>query len=217
MNLSEILNNRYSVKQFDATKKISNSDFKQVKELLRLSPSSINLQPWHFLIADTTEGKARIAKGTEVSFPFNSPKVLDASHVIVIAARTHADQAYLTRILEQEDKDGRFAAQEFKDQVQGGRKMFVDLHKYDLKDLSHWMEKQVYLNMGSLLLGVAALGIDACPMEGVDVKALDKEFDLHEKGYTALAVVSLGYRKDTDYNAKLPKSRFSEASIITKL
>lgn len=217
MNLIEILNNRYSVKEFDATKRISEEDFEQVKALLRMSPSSVNLQPWHFLIADTKEGKERIAKGTQGFFHFNTPKVLDASHVIVVAARTNADEAYIKSILDQEDKDGRFAAQEFKDQMHGGRMLFTNIHHYDLKDLPHWMEKQVYLNMGSLLLGAAALGIDACPMEGVDVKALDEEFCLREKGYTALAVVSLGYRKDSDFNAKLPKSRFPEETIITKL
>jgi nitroreductase/dihydropteridine reductase len=217
MNLTEILNNRYSVKEFDATKKISDTDFKQVKNLLRMSPSSTNIQPWHFLITDNKEGKNRIAKGTQGFFHFNTPKVLDASHVIVFAARTNADQTYMKSILEKEDKDGRFAAQEFKDQMHGGRMLFTNIHQYDLKDLPHWMEKQVYLNMGSLLLGVAALGIDACPMEGVDVKALDEEFGLREKGYTALAVVSLGYRKDSDFNAKLPKSRFSEETIITHL
>ena len=71
--------------------------------------------------------------------------------------------------------------------------------------------------MGSLLIGAAVLGIDACPMEGVDVKALDEEFSLREKGFTAIAVVSLGYRKDSDFNSKLPKSRFSEETIITIL
>lgn len=217
MNLTEILNNRYSAKEFDATKKISDADFQQIKDVLRLSPSSVNLQPWHFLIADTQEGKARIAKGTEGAFHFNTPKVLDASHVIVIAARTDADEDYMNSILEQEDQDGRFAAQEFKDQMHGGRMLFANIHRYDLKDLPHWMEKQVYLNMGALLLGAAALGIDACPMEGVDVKALDEEFSLREKGFTALAVVSLGYRKDSDFNAKLPKSRFPEETVITQL
>lgn len=217
MNLTEILNNRYSVKEFDTTKKISDSDFEEVKALLRLSPSSVNLQPWHFLIADTDAGKERIAKGTQGFFHFNTSKVLDASHVIVFTARTNTDQTYMKSILEQEDKDGRFATQEFKDQMHGGRMLFTDIHQYDLKDLPHWMEKQVYLNMGSLLLGVAALGIDACPMEGVDVKALDEEFGLRKKGYTAVAVVSLGYRKDTDFNAKLPKSRFPEETIITQL
>ena len=217
MNITEIVNNRYSAKEFDATKKISDADFQQIKDVLRLSPSSVNLQPWHFLIADTQEGKERIAKGTQGFFKFNTPKVLDASHVIVIAARTDANEDYMNSILEQEDQDGRFAAQEFKDQMHGGRMLFANIHRYDLKDLPHWMEKQVYLNMGALLLGAAALGIDACPMEGVDVKALDEEFSLREKGFTALAVVSLGYRKDSDFNAKLPKSRFPEETVITQL
>ena len=43
MNLTEILNNRYSAKEFDTTKKISDADFEQIKSLLRLSPSSTNL------------------------------------------------------------------------------------------------------------------------------------------------------------------------------
>ncbi|MBD0776666.1 oxygen-insensitive NAD(P)H nitroreductase [Maribacter sp. ANRC-HE7] len=217
MNFSKILNNRYTVKEFDATKKVSNADFQQIKSLLRLSPSSINLQPWHFIVADTAAGKERIAKGTEGTFPFNTPKVLDASHVIVIAAKTGIEENYIKSILDQEDKDGRFAVQEYKDQAFDGRMMFTNLHRYDLKDVQHWIEKQVYLNMGSLLTGAAVLGIDACPMEGVDVKALDKEFGLREKGYTALAVVSLGYRKDTDFNSKLPKSRLPEDTIITQL
>ena len=217
MNLSEILNNRYTVKEFDTTKKVSNYHFKQIKSLLRLSPSSINLQPWHFIVADTASGKERIAKGTEGTFPFNTPKILDASHVIVFAAKTGIDENYIKNILDKEDKDGRFAIKEYKDQAFGGRMMFANLHRYDLKDVQHWIEKQVYLNIGSLLTGAAVLGIDACPMEGVDVKALDKEFGLRKKGYTALAIVSLGYRKDTDFNSKLPKSRFSEDTIITQL
>lgn len=217
MNITEILNRRYSTKEFDTTKTISDEDFEQVKALLRLSPSSTNLQPWHFIIANTKAGKERIAKGTQGFFQFNNSKVLDASHVIVFCSKIDADEEFLNRILEQEDKDGRFAQQSFKEQMRGGRKTFTDIHRYDLKDLQHWLEKQVYLNMGSLLLGVAALGIDAVPMEGVDVKTLDQEFGLREKGVTTLAVVALGYRKDTDFNATLPKSRLPEEEIITQL
>jgi nitroreductase len=54
-------------------------------EQLRHSPSSVNSQPWHFIVADTDEGKARLAKSTEVGFAYNTPKILNASHVIVFA------------------------------------------------------------------------------------------------------------------------------------
>ena len=79
------------------------------------------------------------------------------------------------------------------------------------------MEKQVYLNIGNFLLGVASLGIDATPMEGIDVKALDEEFGLREKGYTSLVAVSLGYRAESDFNSteKTPKSRLPESEIFT--
>ncbi len=215
MNVKEILNFRYSTKEFDPEKKISEEDFDQVKALLQMSPSSTNLQPWHFIIASTDEGKQRIAKGTQGFFSFNASKVLDASHVIVFAARTSADEAYMKHLLEQEDKDGRYPNDEVKQSVYGARNLFTNIHRYDLKDFQHWLEKQVYLNMGNLLLGVGALGIDAVPMEGVDVKAIDDEFDLRAKGFTTVGVVSLGYRKDSDFNAKTPKSRLPQEEIFS--
>ena len=123
----------------------------------------------------------------------------------------------MTKLIEKEDEDGRFANAESKEQMKKGRKKFSNIHENDKKDHQHWLEKQVYLNMGTLLLGAAALGIDAVPMEGIDAKALDQEFGLSEKGLSAISIVSLGYRSEDDFNAGLPKSRLAEEDIITVL
>ena len=215
-NITEAMNWRYSTKEFDANKKISAADFQSLKDILRLSPSSTNIQPWHFVIADDEAGKARIAKGTQGMFDFNTAKVEQASHVIIFCSRIYADDEFLHEVLDKEDADGRFAEPKFKEQMHQVRKMFLDIRRYEQKDEPHWLVEQVYLNMGALLLGAATLGIDAVPMEGADLKALDEEFELRSKGYTAVAVISLGYRSEDDFNADLPKSRLSEASIITK-
>ncbi|MGP5175407.1 oxygen-insensitive NAD(P)H nitroreductase [Psychrobacter immobilis] len=215
-NITEAMNWRYSTKEFDANKKISAADFQSLKDILRLSPSSTNIQPWHFVIADDDAGKARIAKGTQGMFDFNMAKVKDASHVIIFCSRIYADDEFLHEVLDKEDTDGRFAEPKFKEQMHQVRKMFLDIRRCEQKDEPHWLVEQVYLNMGALLLGAATLGIDAVPMEGADLKALDEEFELRSKGYTAVAVISLGYRSEDDFNADLPKSRLSEASIITK-
>ncbi|WP_314884200.1 oxygen-insensitive NAD(P)H nitroreductase [Psychrobacter immobilis] len=215
-NITETMNWRYSTKEFDANKKISAADFQSLKDILRLSPSSTNIQPWHFVIADDEAGKARIAKGTQGMFDFNTAKVKDASHVIIFCSRIYANDEFLHEVLDKEDADGRFAEPKFKEQMHQVRKMFLDIRRYEQKDEPHWLVEQVYLNMGALLLGAATLGIDAVPMEGADLKALDEEFELRSKGYTAVAVISLGYRSEDDFNADLPKSRLSEASIITK-
>jgi dihydropteridine reductase (EC 1.5.1.34) len=217
MNLTKVLNNRYSTKAFDPNKKISDEDFEQLKSLLRMSPSSTNLQPWHFIIAATDAGKARMAKGVQGSLKFNEPKIVNASHVVLFCSKTTADEAYKKHIADTEDKDGRFPNEEIKQMMENGRNLFVNIHKNELSDLQHWLEKQVYLNIGQFLLGAATLGIDACPMEGIDVKAMNEEFGLEEQQLTAIVAVTLGYRLETDFNipAKTPKSRLPFEEILT--
>lgn len=217
MDLIEIMERRYSTKKFDNTRKISAEDMKQIKELLRLSASSVNTQPWHFIIASSEEGKKQISKSTQGFYAFNDEKVLTASDIVVLCARTSMDEDYLQHILEKEDQDGRFANEEIKNGMHGGRSTFVNFHKNDYNDLQYWMDKQVYLNMGSLLLGSAVLGIDAVPMEGFDVKVLNEELGLTEKGLTAVALVPLGYKANDDFNAQLPKSRLSEEEVFTTI
>ena len=218
MNLTDIATTRYATKKFDPLKKISKEHFTQIKSLLRFSPSSVNLQPWHFIIADTKEGKRRVIKGTQGTFSSNEPKVMNASHVIVFCAKTHIDDDYLNHVLEVEEKHGRFEKDpSFKLAMNAGRSFYVNMHRYDLKDAQHWMEKQVYLNMGTILLGAGVLGIDAVPIEGMDPKALNEEFGLLEKGFCAVSIIALGYKQEGDFNAELPKSRLEEEEIFTEL
>ena len=101
--------------------------------------------------------------------------------------------------------------------MHSARSTFINLHRTELKDLDHWIDKQVYISMGTLLLGVATLGIDAVPMEGFDSKILDKELGLTEKGLRSVLIVPIGYRASDDFNAKLPKSRLSEEEVISRI
>lgn len=217
MNLTDILNRRYSTKSFDSTKKISTDDFEQLKYLLQMSPSSVNIQPWHFIIATTEEGKNRMAKGVQGNLIFNEAKILNASHVVLFCSKTSVDETYNNHIAESEENAGRFPNEEIKKMTKNGRTLFVNMHKNLLNDEQHWLEKQVYLNMGQFLLGAAALGIDACTMEGIDIKTLNEEFALAEKGLTAITAIALGYRTESDFNApqKTPKSRLSLEEIIS--
>jgi len=82
MNLIDIVKARYSTKEFDKTKRISPQDFEQIKALLRYSPSSVNSQPWHFVIADNAQARKRLSVGTQDAYSFNEAKVVNSSHVI---------------------------------------------------------------------------------------------------------------------------------------
>jgi len=215
MKLNEALKYRYSTKKFDSEKKITQSDMQEIKDLLRLSPSSVNSQPWHFIIAESKEAKERISKSTGGFYAFNKEKVLDASAVVVFLSKKEMDDEHLSKLTAQEDKDGRFMNEEIKLQNDAGRKAFNNIHKKDLKDDYLWLEKQVYLNLGSFLIGLGVMGIDSVPMEGFDAKILSEEFDLDIKGLTPLVLVPIGYRSEEDYNANLNKSRLPEEDIFT--
>ncbi|MDQ5878554.1 MAG: nitroreductase / dihydropteridine reductase [Pseudomonadota bacterium] len=149
---------------------------------------------------NTDAGKARFAKATPEGSPYaaNLPKVKNASHVVALCARTSVDDAHLSTLLAQEEKDGRFPTPEG-------------------KEMQAWTQKQVYLALGTILLGAATLGIDATPIEGFDPQALDQELALNEKGLKSVVMVALGYRSAEDFNAKLPKSRLGAETVITAL
>ena len=216
MNIAHFAQQRYSTKAFDPNRRISEENIQQIKDLIRLSPSSVNSQPWHFILASTDEGKQRIAKSTQGRFSFNERKVLDASHVLVLCAKTSIDDDYLLKLLAVEDKDGRFATEDDKQGMHNGRSYFVNIHRADLNDAQEWMEKQVYLNAGTVLLGTAAMGIDAVPIEGFDATVMDAEFGLNDQGLTSVLIIPMGYHSEEDFNAKLPKSRWDEADVITE-
>lgn len=218
MNIARIALDRYTCKAYDPTRKISEASMEQLTTLLHSCPSSVNSQPWHFLVASSAAGKQRIARATEQTpYSANTPKILNASHVIVLCARTTLDEAHLAALLDQEERDGRFLAPEAKAMQDKGRNVYVAKHRFDSRDTQAWMEKQVYIALGSLLLGAAALEIDATPIEGFDPVVLNDELGLREKGLTSVVLAALGYRSGEDFNANLPKSRLPMDRVFSWL
>ncbi|HEX9803842.1 MAG TPA: oxygen-insensitive NAD(P)H nitroreductase [Gammaproteobacteria bacterium] len=214
MDIAQVATTRYTTKAYDPQRRIDAALLEQLQTLLRFAPSSVNSQPWHFVIAASDEARARIARATQGPYSGNEPKVLNASHVVVLCARTELDDVHLARVLEQEERDGRFRTAEAREMQMRGRGYYVNLHR-ERQDTQQWMEKQVYLALGTLLLGAAALAIDATPIEGFDSAVLDEALGLREHGFQSVVLTALGYRSEEDFNALLPKSRLPADEIVT--
>jgi len=215
MDILSAAKKRHTAKAYDSGRRIPEEVMQQVYDLLRNSASSVNSQPWHFIVANTPDGRARIAKATQGGYVYNAGKVNDASHVIVLCARVDMDEAHMDALLEQEERDGRFRDAQARAGQDATRRGYVNQHRYGTKDVAQWLEKQVYLALGTALVGAATLEIDATPMEGFDQKILDAEFGLNEKGLTSLVLVSFGYSSPADFNAGLPKSRLTQEATFT--
>ncbi|ENV09092.1 MULTISPECIES: oxygen-insensitive NAD(P)H nitroreductase [Acinetobacter] len=208
---------RYATKAYDAEKKIPQAQFEKLLEILRFSPSSVNIQPWHFLVAESDQAKQRIASALTGNYVYNAAKVLNSSHTLVFCTRTDISAEYLEQLLQQDDASGRFKDETAKQGQRATRSGYVEFYRNELKNLPAWMENQTYLALGQLLFAAGLEGIDATPMEGFDRELMNKEFGLAEKGLKASVIVALGYRSDSDFNAKLPKSRLPDEVVFTRL
>jgi len=215
MDILSAAKKRHTAKAYDAERRIPEEVMQQVYDLLRNSPSSVNSQPWHFVVANTPEGRARVAKAAQGGYAYNASKILDASHVIVLCSRIDMDDAHLEALLEQEARDGRFRDDAARAGQDAARRGYVRQHRFGGKDVAQWLEKQVYLALGTAMLGASALEIDATPMEGFDQQILDAEFGLNEKGLASLVLLSFGYSSPADFNKALPKSRLSQEATFT--
>jgi nitroreductase/dihydropteridine reductase len=208
---------RYTTKAYDATKKIPQEQFERLVEILRLTPSSINIQPWHFFIADHDEAKQRIAKALVGKYAYNAPKVLDSSHTILFCTKADISEQHLADLLQQDDLSGRFKDEKAKQGQKESRSGYVSYYRNEKGDIQRWAENQTFIALGQMLLAAGIEGIDATPIGGFDEAILTEELGLTEKNLIPSVIMTLGYRSDVDFNAKLPKSRLAQKNVITRL
>lgn len=214
MNIVEIANERYATKHYNKVEKISDTKIEQLLTILRNSPSSVNIQPWHFFVVGNNAAKNKIISAIT---DFNQPRITDSSHTIIFCMKTTIDDDFLQTLLDQEEADGRFPSKDFKKAQDKGRRSFVKKNNSTPQSLMTWESNQLYIALGQLLFAAKAIGIDSTPIEGFDSNKMDKILGLKEKGLKSVVVVALGYHSDNDGNADRPKSRLPAEKIFTFL
>ena len=217
MDLLTVAQQRYTTKAYDADQTIPQKDLETLLEVLRLTPSSINIQPWHFLVISSDDAKERVTHAMTGGHAYNAPKILKSSHTIVFCTRTDVSDEYLEQLIEHDAAIGRFRDVSSKQTQADVRKGYVNQYRQSKGGVQRWMENQTFIALGEALFAAATLGIDATPIGGFDAETLDAEFNLAAQGLTSSVVLALGYRSEDDFNAKLPKSRLSKEQLFTVL
>ena len=217
MDLLNISKTRYTTKAYDPIRKIPQEQINRLLEILRLTPSSINIQPWHFFIADNPVAKERIAKALVGKYAYNAPKVLESSHTILFCTKADISEQHLDNLLTQDDISGRFKDSNAKQGQKDSRAGYVNYYRNEKGDIQRWAENQTFIALGQILLAAGIEGIDATPIGGFDEQIINDELHLTEKGLIPSVLLTLGYRSENDFNARLPKSRLSKEEIFTQL
>ncbi|CCJ79483.1 Oxygen-insensitive NAD(P)H nitroreductase [Cronobacter dublinensis 1210] len=214
MNLNDIIRTRHTSKAYDNSRKLTAEQQQQLLDLLRFSPSSVNSQPWHFFAVTSDEGKQQILPAL---MDANQVKARNAAMTVVFTIKEELDEAHLLQLLEKEQQDGRYDSEEARAGNDKGRRYFVGLNSVTPEQQREWMTRQAYLALGFLLLGAAAMGLDATPIEVSTRRKWTRRWGLKKKALKSVVVATLGYRSDADFNATLPKSRLDQDVVITQL
>ena len=197
---------RYATKQFDATCKIPADVWDALEESLVLTPSSFGLQPWKFLVVADPAVRAQLLPES-----WNQSQVTDASHFVVLAARTDLAKpdidSWIARLAEVQG-----SPLEALDPLKGMITGFAE--RMSVEERHAWNARQVYIALGQLMTSAALLGIDACPMEGISTAAYDRVLGLENSGYATAVACALGYRSAGDKYASAPKARFDRPLVI---
>lgn len=217
MNALEIAKNRHTCKAYDRHKKIDPATLAMLLECLRLSPSSINIQPWRFLLVSSDDAKRRVASSMLGADAHNAPKVLNASDVLVFCRHTQLGQAHLDKVLQAEQRAGRFANQQSYERRKQLCQMYLQQYSACAQTLTAWITEQVFIALGHFLLSAQMAGVQATAIGGFNQDLLNHTLGLHDKHLSSVVVVALGYASDDDINQHLPKARLASEDIFENI
>ncbi|MDN3681019.1 nitroreductase family protein [Vibrio tapetis subsp. quintayensis] len=210
------LESRYTAKKYDATKRIPQADLDVIYEAIRLSASSINSQPWKFIVIESDEAKQRMHDTFANKFQFNQPHVKSASHIVLFAHNPNYTRDDYAKVVDKGIDDGRTTPEQ-RDQAFGAF-AFVDLNTDEAGNNASWTKSQTYLALGNTMHVLARLGIDSTPMEGVDAEMISEIFQQELGGYVCDVALAMGYHDASeDYNVGLPKSRLTAEQVLQVL
>jgi nitroreductase/dihydropteridine reductase len=207
------LNSRYTAKKYDETKRISEEDMSVIKEAIRLSASSINSQPWKFIVVESDEAKQRLHDTFANKHQFNQPHAKEASHTILLAYDPYFTKEKFTKRVDAEVSSGHLPAEMYDNFM--GAYAFAEANTDENGYNGSWTKAQVYLALGNTLHTLARLGIASTPMEGVDSELIGEIFKEELDGHICEVAIAMGYHKDgEDFNHGLPKARMAADDVL---
>ncbi|MFP3321703.1 nitroreductase family protein [Planococcus sp. SIMBA_160] len=183
-DFNEIVNGRRSIKQYDPSVKISREEMTEILEQASKAPSSINMQPWRFVVIDSEEGKEKLAPLAS----FNLEKVMSASAVIAVFGDRNNIE-YAEEIYGKSVEHG-YMPEDVKDfQLGYFKPLYEGMSDDQMKDI-------VMLDSGlvsmQLMLVARAYGYDTNPIGGYDKEKIAETFGLDKERYLPVMLITIG-------------------------
>nr|MDH3175471.1 nitroreductase family protein [Bacillus pumilus] len=199
----EIMKGRRSIRNYDPTVKISKEEMAEILEEATTAPSSVNAQPWRFMVIDSPEGKEKLAPLAK----FNQTQVSTSAAVIAVFADMKSNE-YLDEIYSKAVEQG-YMPQEVKERQIAA----LTAHFEVLPE--HVNRETILIDGGivsmQLMLAARAHGYDTNPIGGFDKEVIAETFGRDKERYVPVMLLSIGKATDEGYASyRLPIERITE-------
>lgn len=156
----------------------------------------------------------RGVKENLVPLSWGQRQLADASHVVVFAVKHPISPKDVRRHVERTAPVRDRSVEEFAG-FENVVNDFLENPPGSL-DIKGWASRQVYVALGNFMTSAALLGVDTCPMEGLDPAGYDEAIGLVGSGYWTVAACPAGYRRPKTITRLLQKSDLrKKKSLLT--
>lgn len=202
-DFKEIVTGRHSIKNYDKSVKISREEMEKILTLATLAPSSVNMQPWRFLVIESPEGKATLAPLAR----FNQNQVETSSAVIAVFGDMNnfdnAEEIYGKAV------DLGLMPLEVKENI------LASFAGYFEKITREEMKEVVLVDGGlvsmQLMLAARAYGYDTNPIGGYEKDQIAEAFGLEKDRYVPVMLISIGKAADNGHQSvRLPIDKVAQ-------
>ncbi|MDR0504783.1 MAG: nitroreductase family protein [Bifidobacteriaceae bacterium] len=195
----EALHFRRATKSFDPNRIIPDEDWAVIIEAAVMAPSSNHLDPFNLLVIQDSALREQLV---EKAAGAQAGQFRTASHLVAITAKAGAQMrpgsphlAHLRQDIMQFPPE---QMAQWEAQFAGFLTNMLGIPADDDRLVGEWTRHQAYIVLGMMMQTAALLGIDSCPLEGLDFAAADAvlaEAGVHDPTVDPLAVmVAFGYR-----------------------
>ncbi|HFI0149329.1 TPA: nitroreductase family protein [Streptococcus suis] len=192
-DFNEIMFGRRSVKVYDETVTIDQKEMLDMLNKAITAPSSVNLQPWRFVVVESEAAKAKLRPMVR----FNTKQVDTASAVVLIFADMQP-QEHTEVIYDRAVTEGKMS-QEVRDyQVPAIKNMYDALSPATMREV---VKMDASLAAMQLMLVARSHGYDTNPMSGFDPEEMAATFDLDPERYIPVLMVSIGKAKEPGFDS----------------
>ncbi|WP_105128628.1 nitroreductase family protein [Streptococcus suis] len=192
-DFNEIMFGRKSIKVYDETATIDHEEMLEMLNKAITAPSSVNLQPWRFVVVESAAAKAKLRPMVR----FNTKQVDTASAVILIFADIKP-QDRTEVIYDRAVAEGKMPPEVRDYQVPAIKSMYDALSPATMREV---VKMDASLAAMQLMLVARSHGYDTNPMSGFDPEEMVATFDLDPDRYIPVLMVSIGKAKEPGFDS----------------